>query len=213
MKKNLINIKSKYIKRFAVCALLAIGVILIFALAGCSPKQKEQFWNKFGKDKAYLRAINSRAILNAPDTVSYYIDSSVTGNYLTAVNYAISEANELTSAVTVSTTTDNYSNFKIKFANKGKFEGKLAVNNFLYDDDTGEICGSEITFNTYYLIGYSLDKLKHVVLHELGHTFGLADLTDLSLKKYSIMYEANTSYTFVEYQEFDVANITWYYGE
>ncbi len=211
MEKTSLNAVNRYIKRLVICFIIVFGVILIFALTGCSSRDKKKFWEKYGKDKAYNKSEHS-VLLNAPDTFAYYIDSSVSGNYLTAVKYAISKANSLTGNVKVSTTTDSGSNFVIKVANMGK-NGMNAINEYYFLPDTGEIIESIITLNAYYMKNFSLDDIKHVALHEIGHTFGLIDLKNSAVKPYSIMYYRSSSYNFVEYQEFDVANITWYYGE
>lgn len=200
-----------------IFALLFVVMItsLIIALAGCS------YYNKYGKEKAY-NTTSSSAIIHAPSSVKYYIDTSVTGNYKTAAKYAINEANELTDAVTITySTSKSYANssFVIKVANLGASDSN-AVNNILYIEATGEITASTITLNSYYMKDFELGDIKHIVLHEVGHTFGLSDLEfsddkkNAKAAKYSVMYytySTSSKYTYTDYQEFDKKNISWYY--
>jgi hypothetical protein len=153
------------------------------------------------------------AIRHAPASVSYYLDSSVTGNYRTAVNYAISEANDVTSAINFGTTTSSKSAFVIKVENHGR-NGKNAEN-LISTTFEGTIVESTLILNSAYLKNFNLNGIKNIVLHELGHTFGLADLESSTFKSYSVMYaySSKNSKYFVEYQKFDEANIKWYYGD
>lgn len=186
-----------------------------FMLVGCglTEEEIEEYMQMYGYEKAFITLgtdSNGNTIyFHAPSSVSYYIDSTVTGNYLTAVNYGIPLANELTDAVTIDKNGDSNSPFLIKVENQGA-NGQAASNSRAYNAETGERTGGVITLNSYYMQSYSLDQLRSVVLHELGHTFGLIDLYDDILADYSVMYYIAGSFT--EYQEYDKRNIAWYYG-
>ena len=205
MKKVSRNIKTS---RILICLLLLIVVACLLVFGGCTDKQKKEMFNKYGKEKAYT-TYNGQ-IRHATSKVSYYLDPSVTGYYREAVLNAISEANKLTNAVSVSTTSNSNSAFVIKVKNAGK-TGWVGVN---VSNASSVITKSEITLNTYYLNNFSLNMIKEVAIHEIGHTFGLADLSAKDLVKYSVMYmSADSTYIFTKYQEFDKANIDWYYNK
>ena len=203
--------KIKRVKIIFTLLIIVMIISLIVTMAGCSDTNL----NKYGNENAYNKT-SSSVIIHAPSSVSYYIDSSVTGNYKTVAKYAINEANELTDAVTITYSTSKSaanSSFIIKVADFGANEIN-AVNSYGYTS-SGEIVSSTITLNSYYMSSYSLNAIKHIVLHEIGHTFGLTDLEYGKAAKYSIMYYAyskSSTYTFVTYQEFDEDNIAWYYG-
>ena len=198
-----------------IIALLFVVMVtsLIIALAGCSDSTKKSNMTKYGNENAY-NTTSSSAIIHAPSSVSYYIDSSVTGNYKTAATYAINEADGLTDAVTISKSSKSSSSFVIKVANLGKNSAN-AVNTLTYNASTGLITSSTITLNSYYMSSYSLNGMKHIMLHEIGHTFGLVDYSNSKAAEYTVMYysySTSSTYTFVTYQEFDENNIAWYYG-
>lgn len=196
-------IKTKF-KQFTVLALLS------FALAGCNKSDLE----KYGYNNAYTFTSTDN-VVHAPSKVSYYIHSSVTGNYKTAVNEAIPKADALTSAVTVNSNGTSSSKFIIKVANLGS-GGNVAQNVMSYYS-SGKVISSTITFNSYYMSSYTYNQIRHVALHELGHTFGLKNLDNSKYQEYSIMYTyappKSSSYIFSDYQEFDKDNIVWYYGK
>jgi predicted Zn-dependent protease len=52
---------------------------------------------------------------------------------------------------------------------------------------------------------------EHVALHELGHSFGLDDLYDAILERYSIMYYASSNIILTDLTEFDILNLEWMY--
>lgn len=204
------NRKKTRVRIMLICLLLVFAVSSLLVLGGCSTKDKEKFWEKYGKDKAY-NASNG-VIRHATKNVSYYIDPSVTGNYRTAVEHALKEANKLTNAVNISISTNPKSKFVIKVANAGKNDW-CGLNEHSFYASSGEIISSTITFNTYYANSYTQNMLKELVLHEIGHTFGLADLYANEIKEYSVMYyQADSVYVYTTYQEFDQANIDWYYN-
>lgn len=191
---------------------VAIATICIFAVSGCA-SQKETFFNENGKEKAYNK-LDSGKILHIEKNVSYYLDSSVQGNYLDAAKYSIRQANNATSKYKFSTTSSNNSQYVIRVANLGD-NGSNAVNQLTYNSATGQIVSSTIYLNSYYMNNFSLNGLKHVCTHELGHTFGLTDLGDSKFEDKSIMFDSygnGSKYTFVTYQEFDKENINWYYN-
>lgn len=202
--------KSKGYKRFLLCTIIVCIIICAFAFVGCSKKQEQNFFNKYGKENAYN--VDDGDVVHLSSSISYYLDSSVTGDYRTAIQYAISQANSLTK-YTISTTKSSRSDYVVKVGNYGQ-TGWNAKNTYGYDDSTNEIVYSEILLNTFYMSGFSLDAKKRTCTHELGHTFGLKDLYNSEVKDYSIMYGRHgASYTFITYQKFDRENINWYYAD
>lgn len=174
-----------------------------FALVGCS----EEYLQKYGYGNAY-NTTSSGAYFHAPSTVEYYIDPSVTGNHLTAVKAAIVKANQLTKAVTITTTDNSDSKFVIKrelISITASGRNSMSANSL-----TGEVVSSTITLNSFYSWCYTVNNWTHVALHEIGHTFGLVDLS-IKGAKYTIMADYSLVYTFTDYQEFDKDNISWLY--
>ena len=207
----MINISNKVkIRRILICVLLVATVCSMLIFAGCTPQEEKSFFEKFGGMKAYNKS-KSGTTLGAPKLVEYYVDSSVTGAYKTAVTTGISLANALTKNVTFTTTTKSDSKFVIKVKNAGK-TGWAALNEYGWDY-VDRIVYSTITINTYYTAQYGANEIKRLVLHELGHTYGLADLDDSNVKPYTIMYyQMDSAYIFTSYQEFDKENINWRYN-
>ena len=199
-------------KLFMVLLLVLIAACSLVVLSGCTAKERQKFFEAYGMDNAYNHT-TSGVVRHAPKSISYYIDPSVTGNYRTAVEDAIKKANALTGKVTMTYNTNNAkSSYVIKVENVGS-TGWSGLNSSYANPTTGEITQSTITLNSYYLKSYSANMLKEVILHEIGHTFGLRDLNETSdLVKYSVMYyQADYTYVYTQYQDFDKANIEWYY--
>ena len=186
-----------------------------------------EFMNTYGYGNAYTMfpfdGLEGSYYSHAPSEVAYYIDSSVTDEYLEAVEYALEKANELTDAVTITTTDDPNSDFVIKVEDLGIYGGGAGVNELQafasvrINNGTTTVLDvyfgtSTITLNSFHMNWYSLSYKKFVALHEIGHTFGLADLYDTSnpAKDVSIM---GASYKYDDYTEFDRLNIDWLYDD
>jgi len=93
----------------------------------------------------------------------------------------------------------------------GGDDNTLACNWFFYDETDGAIGNSIIKFNTDLLDELDAETKEHIALHELGHTFGLDDLYDDILERYSIMYYASKDIILPDLTEFDLMNLEWMY--
>ncbi len=186
-------------------------------LSACNPsqKQKEQAVDNYGRGKAYNTTNGyTRHLENG--TISYYIPTSVSGDYRTISEYAISKANTLTSVVTVNTASSSGS---YKFAKTGTVSGHPdanAVNSSTVNSTNGAVTGSTITYSTDHLDSKNFAYKKHTALHEMGHTFGLGHIEADIMKGWTVMITPHPNedkYQIDDYTEFDRYNITWYYGE
>ena len=205
-------------KKFCMMVMMVFCVALLaITLIACNPsqKQKEQAVRDYGEAKAY-NTVNGNIIHLSNGTISYYIPSSVSGDYRTISEYAISKANTLTSAVTVNTAPSSGS---YNFAKTGTVSGHAnanAVNNYRYNPSNGTVVGSTITYLTDHLDSKNLAYKKHTALHEMGHTFGLEHVEADIMRGWTVMISPHPNenkYQIDDYTEFDRYNITWKYGE
>ena len=207
---------------------LTISVILLVGLVlfvGCSKKQKEKFFNAYGKEKAYVTVTNpndsndKRPLRAGNSTIEYFLDSSLDADavkYRSVAEAALNELNKF-SAFTVRTSNNSGSAYCI--TSDHKTGNANAENNFNYvflnNDSCAKIITSTITYHKAQMKDFSDSGKKHIAIHELGHTLGLVDRTEGDLQKNSVMYYAygkNAPATFTSYSEFDVANVKWAYG-
>lgn len=194
----------KHLNNFKIKQITFLTLSLI-ALVGCSDSNMD----KYGKGKAYNYTSDGNMIYG-PSVISYYVDTSVTGNYKTAVTNAINKADNLSNNVTVKTTNSSSSVFKIQVKQLGKSADPGQNSYSCSKNPAGKITKSTITLNSSYTD--NLDFVQHVVLHEIGHTFGLTDLEYSEAVKYSIMYKSvKKDYWYDDYQEFDKKNIARHY--
>lgn len=194
-----------------LCALL-----LIVVLSACNPTQaqKEQAVRDYGEAKAYNKT-SSGVIKHLSDgTKSYYIPTTVTGEYKTVSEYAIAKANTLTSAITINTTTSSSSSYKYAVVDTHS-ENWNAYNTTSSNSTTGVISSSTITYIKSALNSKNLQYKKHTALHEMGHTFGLGHIEADEMRSWTVMISPHPAakYELDDYSEFDRYNITWQYGE
>lgn len=186
--------KCKVFLGLFVCLLISA---FCFTLVGCSGEQKREFVNKYGEGKAFSMTLEV-------STVSYDI-SSLTGDYKEVAEYSISKADALSSKISI--ISDSSSSNKIT---------TYSENDNINAYNSHSSYSSSIYYNTYNMKSYSKDGKKHIALDEMGHTFGLVDIYDSAVEPYSVMYgyySNSSKYTFTDYQEFDIHNVRWKYGE
>lgn len=203
-------------KKVFMIAVMALCIILLGALLiGCTDKEKKQAIEKYGQAKAYNKTSTGN-IIHLSGTISYYIPTSVTGDYRSISEYAIAKANTLTDAVVVNTASIEGT---YKFAQTGTIPtspNANANNSYTFYTDTGVISGSTITYSTDHLNGKNYAYKKHTALHEMGHSFGLKHIEADVMRGYTVMISPHPNeekYQVADYTEFDRYNIEWYYGK
>jgi hypothetical protein len=98
-------------------------------------------------------------------------------------------------------------------------EETIAVNYFNIDwdnldGDYAYINTSQIFLKEEAMEELTLDEKYEVIIHELGHTFGLNDIYDDQMSGYSIMYGyANNGSDLDDLTYFDITNIEMMYSE
>lgn len=200
---------------FALCVLLC-AVMLI--ACNPTPEQKEKAFNTYGKEKAFNKTSGGTVIHLADGTKTYYIPSSVSGDYKTISEYAAAKANTLTSAITINTSTTNSSSsffFSVAPYSNPDNTNANATNWYNYSTSTGVLSRSEIRYSSTNLGSKNLQYKKHTALHEMGHTFGLGHVNESILNGYTVMLSPHpdSKYELDDYGEFDRANIEWQYGK
>lgn len=198
--------------KFFMCFVLCLIPVLI--LSSCSSSQQIRYWEENGKSKAFSHDEDTNVVLYLADgQIDYYIniDSINNSDYYEIACKAIDEANRFTNISIRNVSNSNCAN-TISISDLGGNDVN-AYNTFIYNRDNGKISQSNIIYNSYYMNAYSIKTKTHIAIHEMGHTLGLADLEDDTIKDYSIMYyAAGYGSEFQHYQEYDIANITWFYG-
>ena len=194
---------------FAVAAIVVLSI-----LAGCTDAEKEATVTNFGEEKAYAK--NNGVVLTlANGTAAYYV-GGISGKYLSAATYAIGKLNATSSKLNITSTGTSSSNFKFSV---GTWHFDANAMNFNSPILNNQIVSSEIMFYDDTVKGYSDNSLRHVALHELGHTIGLIDQNHPQgqhLKDHSVMWYQHIPGQFTafqDYQEFDIHNIHWKYGK
>jgi len=211
--------KTSFFKSRKILVLLTLFVLMICAIAlgACSKHDEEEYYKKYG---AYNN--NKLAVFNDKNgdgvveklnvTASYYI-GNLTGEYKTAAEEAIKQANAI-SGVTMDAKGTSSSDFKFEiYTANNNINAQNAISR-----SANNIVGSTISFNTKYMSSLNLKQKTHIAIHEMGHTLGLKDLQNTDSKsefqKYSVMYYSYGlfSKTFDDYQAFDKQNLSEVYG-
>lgn len=198
-------------KLFVFISLICVVTVGVFIFTGCTPTEQKAIQN-FGQDKAYMRTNSGVTIQLKDGKAAYNIGSDVTGQYLEISKYAIAKANSLSSRISLSITNDSKTSFK--FTTQSAENGFNAINYYV-PDVNGNIIRSTISYNKYYMDGYSYSGKQHIALHEMGHTLGLVDIQDNRMEGNTVMFFSYTSGSKVitDYTKFDKYNITWKYGD
>ena len=202
------DLGRKFFKLFRYVVLCSIPVLV---LSSCSNSQKIKYWEENGKAAAFDHD-NDVIIYLFSHEIEFYVDYSHSNpDYFDITSKAIKEVNDFTNIRFRINTSDSSLRNTITLKNEGN-NGNYATTSISFNS-SGEITKSNIVLNTYYLNGSSLSYKLQTVLHEFGHTLGLIDLYDNTIKEYSIMYGKDNLYmNFTDYQEFDIQNILWCYG-
>ena len=204
-------------KLILLIILILSMTILVSALCACTEAEKKQAVETYGRGNAYNKNSSGQTEqLRSGRTVSYYIPTSVSGDYRAISEYAIAKANTLTSSITVngSGTTETFC-FGVEKGNIENHENANAVNFIWVNKSTGEVTASTITYSKAHLDNDTLASKKHTALHEMGHTFGLGHIEADVMRGHTVMISPHpaSKYELDDYSEFDRYNITWYYGE
>ncbi len=189
------------------------GAFVLLAITGflssCTNSQMQYVMDNYGYENAYIPVGDS--YLTLKNCSAYYYTGNISGDYLTSAQWSIVKANSSSSNLNIGTSSVDTSNFRFYMYNTN--DGYPAQNSYAYSNY--QIYASFINYNQYYMTSYSLDQKKHVAIHEMGHTLGLDDINADDVLNYTVMWhQYGTGFkTFTDYQDFDLENIHWQYGE
>lgn len=196
--------------------LLIVFLVAIMALAAIfftACMSDEEAFNKYGRDKAYNKS-SAGAILHVVGPVDFYLDPSLTGDYLSAAKYAIAKANAISSKVTVTGNGSADSKYKFSLKSEGSSDTTLGTAFYWFKISSGVITRAEIELYEDAFPWYSGSReIKYTAMHEIGHVLGLTHPNN-DVKDHSVMVQSAYAKwpRLTDYGKFDKENIKWYYG-
>lgn len=200
--------KSKKLGMLLLFGFVVVATALL--LTACTQQQKSEAVRKYGEGKAFTTK-NGRALKLGTSTVSFNIQSSVTGEYYTITDHAIAKANAVSSRLNINKNGNSNSNWQITTSyNNNNING-----NTHYYYSNGRINSATITYNRYNLDRRSFNYKKHTALHEMGHVMGLGHITANEMRGYTVMitpHPNESKWQMSDYSEFDKYNLQWHYG-
>jgi len=184
-------------------------VITFASMSACTNNQMQYVMDTYGYENAYIP--DGTSYLTLSEETAYYYAGSVSGDYNTAALWSIAKADASSSQLDIGTTTNSSSAFR--FYAYTDNDGNNAINSYGFLNH--KIVGSYINYNDYYMGSFSVDQMKDIAIHEMGHTLGLDDIDASDVLNYTVMwFQYDTSFTtFTDYADFDLENIHWQYGE
>ena len=184
----------------------------------------EQLIEYYGGEAAYIYDPNYGVYLylENDDNLHYLIDDSVTDEYVALFDRAITFYNELgfvnityeraDTTLDLDNLPDNYYAVFEYETFEDDFLDAMAYNEIAWDF-TGNIWYSVIYLSTDVYYSYDNDTLIALLVHEIGHTFGLVDLYDADFADDSIFYYRDVEGAPTELTEFDIYNLRYLYEE
>ncbi|MCR3906745.1 MAG: hypothetical protein NUK62_06975 [Tenericutes bacterium] len=198
------------------------------------------FFLEYGRDKAYLHTDDGRMITNGNPTSIIYYTGDLPYSYRKAMeNAAFEYSQKLEPYIEIITNMslanssykaqthiapplppgggcDNPIGCDTQIINLKSTNGlmTLAYNNPEYDSvDDSKIVGSLISFDASIMYYFTQKEKDNTALHELGHTFGLADVFDEIYKNKTTMYGVYGTGVnpTAKLYTLDEANLRWYY--
>ncbi len=178
---------------------------------------------KEGGNKAFITENGKPLTVQSPSGI-VYSTSSISGNsqYVTAAKYACSQMTKVSYKISVTTKPTYSASDKFSFSAMGasgleefkKDKSIIAINKYLFRNSDKKIVQSSIIMNNDYFKNYSLSQTKSLLMHELGHTFGLKDFYEDSLayKNNATVMQGKYVKTYSDYTNFDKANLRNMYG-
>jgi hypothetical protein len=202
------RIRIKSIMKSLVIVVLLIVCTMLFA--ACSNEEKLAAVEKYGMSNAFIKHKGMDVTLSN-NQASYYIPSSISGDYYTIAVQAAVQANATSSKITISTTANSSSAFQFRTSSSSS---DAYADNLLGITSNAKIVSSTITFYTSNMNNISLTGKLYTAIHEMGHTLGLDHITASEMRGYTVMYTPYpaSKYLVTDYTEFDRYNIQWKYG-
>jgi hypothetical protein len=182
----------------------------------------EQLIEYYGGQKAFIfdEEYGVYLYLELDDELHYIIDDSVSDAYVALFDKAIAYYNAL-GFITITYERGNtelledaefyYAVFELEFF-EDDFADAMAFNEIAWDED-GNIFYSVIYLSTEILDLYEEEVLIALLVHEIGHTFGLKDIYDYDFEDDSIMFYIDSELTPATFTEFDLFNLQFKYLE
>lgn len=182
----------------------------------------EQLIEYYGGQDAYIydEEYGVYLYLELDDELLYIIDDSVSDEYVLLFDLAITHYNEL-GYVNIryergdTTLADDaefyYAVFQVD-AFEEDMQFAMGYNEIAWDID-GDIFYSVINLSWEVYEMYDQEAIIALLVHEIGHTFGLKDIYDLDFEDDSLMFYADSEVAVDAFTEFDLFNLAFMYME